>query len=451
MKKTIIVLLLSVLWIGCGKKTEDSGSDRPARGPNQNEPPIRNISEFVKKHKITNEGQDAPSYLGRILVLNNGKVNFCAGVLINENTMLTSSQCFPRSMRIEGLNCAENVYALFGATAEHPREIVQCKKVLALDRNVSFLEPAMWKGEYLLFSLANNIKRNYIGVNTAGVNDNESLDAWSFNFVSRYESEVVKKKCRSLHNTYLNPFTSGNFAPMQVTSGCDFTVGSLGSPLVNKFNQLAGTVSLEMSGKIYNYLEGNDIVRGELGRYFHFSNISCLSFLNPNPVQKDECERQISLNRLDALRSRIIRGKLIHIDSMNEVELELEEPQKYFQWDIKFFSNRFQNRFEASFGRPKCIYNSREWIREFSRFGGRRIYTYGRIIVKQPKYIFKTKLNPFLRPISVLESGGEKVYTVEFNPFDAHVKGKTDVTITTTLLGSEHKKVYEGVGAVCPN
>ena len=215
-------------------------------------------------------------------------------------------------------------------------------------------------------------------------------------------------------------------------------------------NLVAGIFNSEMQEKMYQYLEKGDFLLEKLQRYYHVSNTACSRFHNdikePLPI---ECNPLINVLRLDNLRSDIFKDRQIHQSNMQNIESKLESTGKYFKWNYDFYTNQRGSFFEADMARPRCIFQARNWIGEFSTFGGRRIYTYAKVFVTTPKYIFKIKLNKHLKAVSVLEDTDEKQYTIEFNPFDAYVNNQTSVTITSNLLGRISTKTFDNITSDC--
>lgn len=447
--KVLLSTLLSVfVFLSCGKDIENS---KKADSNNRGEQRAPNVSldRFIKNQKLICEDiLFCPDNIAKIVIVADDKIRYCTGTLIDENKLVTSASCLPRSFQIPKIDCSANVFAVFPKTIFTNEEKVACDKIEYVDENL-FSEPALWRNDIAVISLKENVVRDIAKVSNEGILDNEKLVAWKVDYTSDYLGVIRKSECKTLFNSYLNPFTTSSSSPMFVGANCDFNEGNIGAP-VFRDDELVGVYASEMSSRIYNYLENSGVLDGKIGRFFHLSNLSCTKYNNSRFSfdASEGCNIEINTKKLDTLRARILKGKSIHSASMGRIETEVEKASKYFIWDYKFLANRRANTFEIHPVRPKCIYKAKDWIGEFRRW--RSIRTYAKLTLNFPHYIFKTKLNEDLRAKSVVEELGTKSFDFEFNPYDAFVNRTTFVTISSTLHGRQSVKTYDDVLAVCP-
>jgi hypothetical protein len=118
-------------------------------------------------------------------------------------------------------------------------------------------------------------------------------------------------------------------------------------------------------------------------------------------------------------------------------------------WRVEFQFDERLRSMEPHLSKPKCIFKANDWIDEF-RTGRRSIYNKKSISLEFPKYVLVTKLNEFLKPISVVLNDQIKTYTITFNPYSAYVNKKTFVTIDSTLMGETTSVKYPEIKANCP-
>jgi hypothetical protein len=447
--KVFLSSLLSVfVFLSCGKDIENSkGKDEGTRG--EQTAPNVSLDRFMQNQKLICEDVlFCPDNIAKIVVVVDDKIRYCTGTLIDDNRLITSASCLPRSLQIPRISCAANVFAVFPKTILSNEEKIVCDKIEYVDENL-FAEPALWKSDIAIISLKSPVMRDIAKISNDGILDNEKLISWKVDYTSDYLGVLRQSECRSLFQSYLNPFTRKKFSPMFVGADCDFNEGTVGAP-VFRDDELVGVYSKEMGSRIYNYLENSGVLDNKIGRYFHISNLACTGYNNFrfSFQPHEDCNVEITTKKLDSLRSNILKGKAIHESSMREIESEVEQPKRYFKWDFKFFADRRSTTFEIHPIRPKCIYRSQDWIVEFRRW--RSIRTYAKVSIEVPQYIFKTRLDKNLRSKSVVENLGVKKFDVEFNPYGAFVNKDTYVTITSELHGQISKDTYESVLASCP-
>ena len=452
-KNVILFTVLAALLISCGKKAKESTGDS-APGPRNPEDTRQEV--VIKGQKLVCEDPlDCPDNIAKIVISGLKTVKNCTGVLIKEDEILTSASCLPKNLRIQNINCADSVFFVFPETDEKKSETFLCDKVIYADENIFEGFPELWKSDFAILKVKGNPAREASKIERNGV-DPKSFKLWKVDIQTDKMGILSSTTCEVLRQTYLNPFSDDAFSGMFVTTGCALVDSNAGAPIFNDDQKILGIFSKEMSENIYTYLEISDVLNEEIGQYYHLSNTSCMLY-DPESEQGEariskECSKINTSVMRDKIRTSMLRNKKIHQENMNEIEMELEKPIRYFQWDVKFYAARNGRSFEAHFARPGCILNSKDWIDEFSKVRSRRriIQTSATIDIVVPHYIFHTKLDRNLRPISALEQGGAKTYSITFNPYTAHVKKFTDVSISSLLDGRIDNADYANITTKCP-
>ncbi|MBD65052.1 MAG: hypothetical protein CME62_07585 [Halobacteriovoraceae bacterium] len=429
------MLILVFITLSCGKQIGESTKDgREGQRPTQSDSEI--LADFKKSQRLICDGQDCPAGLAKLVIVNKGKVSHCTGALISKNRVLTSASCFPNSLKIPGLKCSQNIFAVFSGD-KNQDEIISCERILHADNNVFSGFPPLWKSDAIILKLAQDVERPVLPLNIEGV-DKTVSDVWKVELKSDKIAYVAKSECEILGRSYLNPFSDHPYSSMFVVKGCELEEGSSGSILLHN-GSILGIYSKEMSQNIYSYLRSADVMNARLDRYFHFFNVSCLKYTSDSEyyLPPKECYRENSFALLDLYRARMLKNAKVHGSNIEKTKNDLENLNyKYFKWEISFAEKKGGGVYEAKLLKPKCVSNIADWIDEY-RVGRRSIKTYAKILVDLPRVYLKTKLNSSLVPISVKETPNSlpKTYEVEFNPFDAYVKGETDVTVNGEVYG----------------
>lgn len=444
------MLLILFTVSSCGKTIKESGAD-PKKPVREEAVPDDQIipGDFIRAQKIVCEdGILCPESIAKIIVLHDGNTNECIGTLIEEDKIMTSATCLPKSLRIPYLGCSKNVFALFAESKWNPSEIVGCKDIEYVNNNL-YSEPALWQSDFAIIRLNKKVSREFASLSKEGVEDNQVLSAWAIEKQLNNLGLIKEVKCTSNLSTYLNPLSDSSSSSLFVVNGCDLELEDTGAPFY-RGNKVMGIFSIEMSDSIYNYLKGSKIVDGDISRYFHVNNVSCSEFSESyiGPIAPGDCFKLKTISMLDQKRSEMLKNVEVHKDGIAKVKAALEVPNKYFLWNAKFQFDARLRSIEPHFGKPKCIYDSKSWIGDYRNWR-RYIRTYARIEVETPNYILQTKLSRDLKPVSVVTDEGIKTYTIEFNPYAAHVEKDTFVTISSVLHGVETSVTYDSVKANC--
>ena len=427
--KPLLCVVYLFFTLGCGRdidnsKPELSGQQRQEQREFQEAPPS------ILKQKFRCDGVDCPEFLTRIIIDTNELSTNCVGTLISEDTVISSASCFPSSLRVGNLRCDPMVYFQFADSRSSKGDVIACDKIISSDIEL-LAEPALWGGDFILLKLAKKVDRDFARLSSTGIKK-EILDFWEMKKESKDVFLASKKSWSALLGTYLNPNQS-KFSPMFVTTGCELSKDSWGAPLM-RGNKVYGTFSKEMDIKFYEYLASSNIVKGEIGRYFHFSNISCGNFLSDfgEGVPPRECLNLTSEAELDIARSRVLSAQKPSGEIENQILNAIDSESEFFKWNIEFVYNENLNKFQTQIKSARCLLDGKSWAgapRYRSRWLG-NLYSKSRFDYEITRYLIETKLNSQLNPVSSFETSGSSLYEIEFSPYDAFVKGETFVNFS---------------------
>lgn len=449
----LFTLFLSIsIAMSCGrgfeekeKKDSDNSTSRNQRNVSQS---VRN---FAQTQSIVCEDEIfCNSSVAKIIILDRGNINYCTGVLVKEDILLTSSSCLAKFMRFPKVNCANSAIVVFPGDTFRKQETVFCDETISASAVRSEDDPALRKADYAFLRLKSKVNRKPLKISKNGIQRNETYTIWKSDFENNRRSVLRSQACISFFDSYANPFSYKSTSPLITMRDCGFDEGSLGAPIINIRGEVLGVVAGTLDKSVEGY--ASTFLIEELAGIVHVNNLHCayLPWENISPDFDLECSKDTSILNLDRKRSEILRQIDIHKDSFYHIQSELEVYEKYFVWDIIFRRKRNGFDFEIDMTKPKCFDQINSWIGEFSRWRG-RVRTYASTTVKLPKYEIKTKLNRLLKPISKIEDLGEKEFFIEFNPASAFFDNETYVTVTREVFGREIKSEFEQIGNECGN
>lgn len=449
---TWTLALVCLLLTSCAKKLERAEKEPGHRTDRNQTTADPDIQKFFNRQRAVCHGECHAS-VAKLVIYDRKRFGYCTGVLIAEDIIVTSSNCLSRNLKQPNISCVNSVFAVFPGVSGS-REIKRmCDVVISSSILEENGDPALWRNDFTFLKLKAPVERRPVAISREGISETDKLLVWKMEYFDDYNSSLKRETCSPLFNSYANPFAQKWSSPMIPVTDCGFNEGNLGAPLFNERGELAALFSSKMSEAISTYLSLSDVMAEKPALIQHSSNFACAQI--PIPGERDfspdqECFKRIDLTLLDRHRSRMLHSRQTHQDNMLEIENELERPQKYFQWDIKFYSDKRGSALEAHFGMPKCFFDIDSWISEFSRGVWRRnVYTYGFIEVEHPRYVLETKLSRFLRPVSVMEKGESKRYKIEFNPAQAYFSQNTEAVVTGELFGSSSTQTYQNITDQC--
>lgn len=449
----ILILCTIVAFTSCAKKVEEDVDKKYARTQRNLVQLDPVIHRFFREQKLDCEVDECHPSVAKITVFERGSLQFCSGALVAPDIILTSSNCLTRNLKLPNISCLNNIYAVFPGLGEMKQESVACDYVISSNILQEDKDPALWRSDFAFLKLKSTPNRAALQISRKGLVEGVSYRQFKVDVSTDTTAKLSRSKCFPHYNSYANPFSRDRYSPMMTVSGCSFAEGNLGSPILDSDGEVVGVVSANMNNELRNYIFANKMMLGEMVPIQHVSNLACGKFpyeVNAGRQGQLECEKTIDTLTLDRYRSRLLTSRKTHQENMKKIEEELEQPDKYFKWDVKFYPNKKGNVLEAHFGRPKCYFEVSSWVSEFSGgWRGRSVYTYGFIEPSHTTYRLETKLDSLLRPISAIVEAGVKNYKVEFNPASSYFENKTDVTITAQLFDSTSEQTYGNITDAC--
>lgn len=439
MKRAHLVSLMITLTLSasCGRIIEDSEAEQGRRERDERggagDGPIIVPEDVIRSQRLLCEDVlTCPESINKLIIFDKDKKHQCIGNLIAPDKILTSASCLPKSLRIPNIDCSKSIFAVFAKSGVHPEEIVGCRNVEYVNNNL-FKEAALWQSDLAIIKLGRSLSRNLASLSHQGVRDNEELKVWKVENQNSNIGVLKESECTSLLETYLNPLSNSPYSSMFIGAHCDLDVSDNGAP-VYRDGDIVGVMSKEMGKRIYEFLIGSGRVEGELSRYYHFNNMSCFDelFTYIGTYAPSECFKKKTTRLLDQARGKILKSIDIHKEAMERAKEEIKAAGQFFNWKIDFkFNNRTQE-LHSYYDQPECIVETKSWIGQYRTWRG-KIWTFANVKIEVPKFIFKVRLDEDLKALSYVDDSQVENYRIQFNPFDAHTKKKTYVTLLWDL------------------
>lgn len=454
-KEFLIILSIILSLISCGKKVKNNESDsNPTRDGRDNIPDIVNdegLRRFIEAQDVKcADESNCPESVAKLVVIERDNVRYCTGTLVSKNTMVTSSSCLLKSLRIPGINCQKNIFAIFPKIGRVNKITVGCQSVISSDTNEQDLDPALIQSDLAFIKLNSDVDRYYSFLSRRGLSEYNAYKTFKMDYINDYEGVIKEKECQPFYNSFANPFVTSSYSPLITLSQCSLIEGNHGAPIVDYRGYIVGISSLAMDKKIGTSIMNQNLLTEPMAEIQHVTNMACANI--PSEIyrysKRKECDRDINIGQLDTLRRKILLNTDIHRDEMIKIKNELESPLKYFKWKIKFYANSEGNVFEPNLEKLNCFYDINSWINEFKGSFG-RYKTWVKVNFKLPNYKLQTKLNGLLQPVSIVNKIEDKDYGITFNPrYAFHMKNTTTI-VTSSVHGNETNERFDDITDRC--
>lgn len=366
---TFIMLGISVLTIGCGKKAKDSHTDTPSRP--ELEP--SELDLLLARQEVACDGNQAcPNYLSKIAVVHGNKLKFCTGFLVNETTVATSASCLPNLLRLTGQDCSHDVFFFFPKTSNRPAERVGCTKVLQVSQ-LDGTDPVLWRDDVSFLEIDKSLSnRRQAAITREGVTNNKEFQVWFMDQIDDYTAMIRRETIEAAHNTYINPLASNVSSPNMIFNNCTLKNGNTGAPIIDSKGRVRAVVSQSMDPKLRTYLESTGLLPQPLRETFHATNFACAPTVDDNDLlDEKECTKDLTYNKVDRLRADMLSNNTLFSDLRKKLEATLETASRYIKYGVKLVpKGDFQ---EAEFY-PKCFKPLDGWLSSLNNTRNNFVY-----------------------------------------------------------------------------
>ena len=411
----------------CGKEASNKKS-----GPENTTPPIEeDFESYLQKQSIScSDSSSCPTYIAKIIVRHGpGNYKACTGFLTDSNTIATSSNCLPESLRLNGIDCSKDVSFFFYERFSKGLR-VGCKTVLqASEDNVN--DPNLNRDDvaFLKIDKALPYRRN-LKVSRDGMGANKFTTLIGVEQSDDTNGEIKELECPSIVGSYVNPLVTNESSPGFLLSDCAFSEGFTGAPVLDSRSKtrVRGVVSIGMDVKIRNYLQSTGLLVNGLKDFIHGTNFACAPTIYDNNVADEkECNKEISNLQVEKLRSGMLSTSTLFTEFKTHLENALETGTKFVRFNLKLIpkanpADPSKPNYDIQEVQitPKCfkdvdsMYNSKYQVIEN---------------FKKPRRTFKKTMDEFGRVQSIEIEGASTNMNLSWNPKD--LRKNKQVTLFT--------------------
>ncbi len=434
----LLALTLSVGW-GCGKKAEIKKRD-----PVRTIDPINGEMEalLMKQSVDCENGLACPGGLAKVAIIDNNKLKFCTGFLVNSLTLATSSSCLTEGLRLatEENRCQKDLHIFFARSGFSDARRVGCKRLL-LASQIPGKDPILWRNDISYIELSEPVYRRSFRLSREATEDRKFLTMWKVDADNDQVGIIRKQDCQIVLGSYLNPIASSAFAPVMTLSGCEFKKGNTGSILLSSQGRWRGMVSQPVDKTLVDFINNSGLLVEPLAPIIHASSAACLpSVLESDPVIERECFKDLDNRQVDRQRSDMLNTEIPYQESRIDIIKEVNALRPFFKWDAQLV----RNPNDASFGIklvPICMNNIKQWIAQVGR--GTKRYTYSMVL---PIWKLSLGFDRGARLVSRVDEETKNKIFVQFSPRTAWNNGITNIFVWAEGTDST---VYEDIKE-CP-
>ncbi|HXH29347.1 MAG TPA: serine protease [Bacteriovoracaceae bacterium] len=263
----MILLLLLILNVSCGKRKESGSTKRPTR---LTEERIQEIMENQFASCAAIGDGACPSGITRLMILNKedaDKSYVCSGFMVGPRTMVTNHHCIP-----DQATC-ENTYIVLYEGREYTQN--KCKKHLKSNEDYHDPNDRRRAEDYSIVEIEDTYYGTYFPAATEPLAAMENVTSWVVDHTgldavqsNPYEFRITELNCNATRDP--------SFASL-LLQGCPVVNGNSGSPVLNKAGSLVGVIwgayGLEKNPKIYSVQSRRAVIsQGLMTELKYFQN-----------------------------------------------------------------------------------------------------------------------------------------------------------------------------------
>lgn len=355
-------LPIMALFLACGKKQT---SDAPEQNPVITPPLETEIIQYLDKQEVLcEEDGTCPTYLAKIVIVNNGNYRFCTGVLTGAKTIATSASCLPINMRSNSQRCDGEIYFLFPKANRKPTR-VGCKKMLQVSQ-FEASEPILWRDDVAFMELdKSQYFRRQLAISREGIADNQDYTMLSIEQTSATSARVRRDQCRGIHNSFVNPLSSDRSSPSMTFAGCEVKNGMFGAPLVDSKHRIRALVSQPMDAKFRSEVISSGRLQTSLKEILYATNFACAPTIFDNDqLDRNECDKKMEFSVIDSLRVSQMSPQILFESFLDSIREQTQKSNAFIEFDLRLKPNG--DSFEIDLI-PACFKNVSSWIQEESK------------------------------------------------------------------------------------
>ncbi len=448
-----------MMMVACGAK------DDQAVGTENLVQPLAPDSLKDETPQCYDTNKACPGYIAKIVSMKSNLTEHCTGVLVDQNTIMTSASCLDEAIREEGKNCSKHLYFFFPNAKNYPAAMYNCTSVLRVSAIDPNRDPSLWNNNMALLRVSSNVPRETLKPINAGLTDARSYELWKVttesanggagsSFIKRFTCDIVKEN-------YANPFNVHPFSPNSTIGNCTYTdaenekpveekvmwPGSEGGALLfsGKLVGLLGKVSY--SEEAFNELKTKGIVHNnpniKLRPMSFVTNLACIEDFYGGIVAP-ECFQANDEVALETKRKTIAtsnKGVGLEEALAKIRENTKHDTSKKVEWITQFSEVINQQIFTKHI--PKCYYKTDQWIKIYKRF----LIGYPKkkkIEIAIPGFVIDIKLDGLLRPSAEFKVTPEPVkYEMKIRPRDISKKKASKLEVKGSFAGVPFDEKYE--------
>ncbi len=416
----MLMILTVLVSVSCGKKAEVTDS-RPTPTV---DPVTGELEAQLKQQSVICEaGLSCPSGMAKIAIVDNNKLKFCTGFLVNSVTLATASSCLTETLRIseDDTRCQKDLHVFFPRSGFSGALRVGCQKLFYASP-IQGADPVLWRQDVAYIELSEPVFRRSVRLSRQGLPNAEKLTVWKIDADNNQLGVIRKNECEVIQKSYVNPLFDTDSNPTALISGCAFKEGNAGALILGPQQGWRGIVSRPLSAALERVVRQNEVE--PLQPILHVSNGACLqSILESDAPTARECFRNLDNDEIDARRADMLTNLSPYQVNRQAVEADVNQIRPYFNWKADLVEDSVNGGYEIELT-PVCMRPIADWIDLVGR--GTRRFVYSKIV---PRWKLTLGFDRGARLVSRLDvTESQKIY-VQFFPRNAWNVKRTDMFV----------------------